>query len=191
MPRSIFIDYLNPLFLARYARPGNIKPDERIESVNQVNAKKLEEMGVKAIIFDADNTLCSFHGKKMDENLADTIIELKKKFTCIILSNTDSRARVKELKENFTLPVADPGVKKPREEAFQAALDMVGAMPGQAVMVGDRLLTDIAGANDVGIYSIKVSPLHPETEPVLLRLARVAEDLLLKSYIVLGLVEGV
>jgi len=35
-------------------------------------------------------------------------------------------------------------------------LDKLDALPKEAVMVGDRIFTDIFGANRLGIYSIRI-----------------------------------
>lgn len=47
-------------------------------------------------------------------------------------------------------------VGKPQPAIFEAALRALGTTPGQALMVGDRLETDILGANQLGIPSAAV-----------------------------------
>ncbi len=46
------------------------------------------------------------------------------------------------------------GVKKPHKKIFEKALDCCKAKAGEAVMVGDRLYTDIYGAKSVGMVTI-------------------------------------
>ncbi len=46
---------------------------------------------------------------------------------------------------------------KPRRRGFREILDQLGVSPSEAVMVGDRRLTDVAGANRLGIYSIRIA----------------------------------
>jgi len=45
---------------------------------------------------------------------------------------------------------------KPRKRGFLDILAQLGTSPKQAVMIGDRLFTDILGANRLGIYSIRI-----------------------------------
>jgi 4-nitrophenyl phosphatase len=47
-------------------------------------------------------------------------------------------------------------VGKPRPIMFQVALDMLGSTPTHALMLGDRLDTDIAGAQNAGLHSALV-----------------------------------
>lgn len=57
---------------------------------------------------------------------------------------------------DFILTSAVAGVRKPSPKIFLDALATWNAQPEQAVMVGDTLTADIAGANQVGIASVWV-----------------------------------
>lgn len=46
------------------------------------------------------------------------------------------------------------GVKKPHPKIFQKALKSFGVSAGRAVMVGDRLYSDIYGAKQVGMHTV-------------------------------------
>ena len=48
------------------------------------------------------------------------------------------------------------GVGKPDPRVFQHALDQLAVQPSDAMMVGDNLETDIAGAQSLGIYTVWV-----------------------------------
>lgn len=48
----------------------------------------------------------------------------------------------------------DVGCEKPGSKIFQYALDELGVQPSEAVMIGDRVDTDILGANRLGITTI-------------------------------------
>ena len=50
----------------------------------------------------------------------------------------------------------EQGIGKPHAEAFLRALDAFGAGPEDAWMVGDNLVADIRGAQEVGIHSVWV-----------------------------------
>lgn len=51
----------------------------------------------------------------------------------------------------------DLGTRKPDPAVFQRALDLLGARPGEAVMVGDSPERDIAGAHACGIRGVLLS----------------------------------
>ncbi|AIF69046.1 haloacid dehalogenase [Palaeococcus pacificus DY20341] len=46
------------------------------------------------------------------------------------------------------------GVKKPHPKIYQKALKLFGVEPEEAVMVGDRLYSDIYGAKNVGMHTV-------------------------------------
>ena len=52
-----------------------------------------------------------------------------------------------------TIISGELGIEKPDSRIFQVALDELRVKPGKALMVGNRLDTDIVGANRVGIKS--------------------------------------
>jgi 4-nitrophenyl phosphatase len=56
----------------------------------------------------------------------------------------------------FTTGIEPYIVGKPQPAIFEAALQALGSDPGQTLMVGDRLETDILGANRLGIPSAAV-----------------------------------
>jgi HAD superfamily hydrolase (TIGR01509 family) len=50
---------------------------------------------------------------------------------------------------------SDVGIRKPRAEIFQRALDELAVRAGRALFVGDRLHADVLGARDVGMRTVQ------------------------------------
>jgi HAD superfamily hydrolase (TIGR01549 family) len=70
------------------------------------------------------------------------------------------------------------GVAKPDPAAFAAALELLGAEPEEAVMVGDHIEWDVRGALDAGLRGavwIDVAGLGGEPPPGALRVTRLAD----------------
>ena len=94
----------------------------------------------------------------------EVLRELGKRFKLAIVSNTldwgdkdIARAlKRKNLTDYFDAIVTsvDAGSRKPDPGIYHKALGLLGCTPGEVAMVGDRVDTDIAGANRVGIASI-------------------------------------
>ena len=58
------------------------------------------------------------------------------------------------------------GLNKPDPKVFEIALEKIGVTAGEAVMVGDKIHTDIDGANKVGMTSIWLrTPRDPPDLP--------------------------
>ena len=58
---------------------------------------------------------------------------------------------------------AEHGYMKPHPSIFEAALKLVGVAPEAAVMVGDSLTHDIAGARRAGMQGVLV---HRSSQPI-------------------------
>lgn len=164
-------------------RRNEIRPDHQFDSIADIDARVLYDLGVRAVGFDADQTLCAFHGTDIHERLLANIESMCDLFSgqmCIISNCTDKRRT--ELKEHFPFYVIPMEDKKPSIEPYREAERHFGVPAEQWAFVGDRLATDIVGANRAGWRSILVSPLVPETDPLYIALARSYERLLWHVY---------
>ena len=159
-------------------RPRHLKPDFQADSLLDVTDELLSKLGVEAVVFDVDNTLCPHGENQVAETLEKQFMKLTSNYPSCILSNTRAPDREKMIGENTGLKVISPGVRKPGGEAYQAALDYVGKKPSETVMVGDRLLTDIMGANIAGLKTVKVKPVDKKTEPLFIKATRIIEQFL-------------
>lgn len=65
------------------------------------------------------------------------------------------------------------GVEKPDSRIFETALEILNCKPEECIMIGDRLTKDIAGANKIGIISVRIlkgkyaneQPVNPSMRP--------------------------
>ena len=48
---------------------------------------------------------------------------------------------------------------KPSPRGFRAAMEKAGVTPQQTAMLGDKLLTDVLGANRSGVLAVMVEPM--------------------------------
>lgn len=156
-------------------------PDLEIKSVLEINPDFLEKKGIKALIFDVDNTLARYCGTSVDSSIAENFSELTRRFKSCILSNTTPERRA-QLEDMFGLPVVQSTGRKPFPNPFYEALSYLGTEPARIGMIGDRLLTDIAGAKKMGMFTVKVGPLKRFSEPVPHMVVRGFESLVLRFY---------
>jgi HAD superfamily hydrolase (TIGR01662 family) len=128
---------------------------------------------IKAILFDLGDTLIAELDGPADvdttefkvlDDVAEVLQKLKSGYKLAIVSNTYSwgdkevsgALSRKDLTRFFDAIVTsvDAGSRKPDDGIYRKALDLLGCDPEQAIMVGDRVDTDIAGANMIGMTSI-------------------------------------
>ena len=138
----------------------------------------------KAVLFDLGDTLIVEQaGKHLGKTPFDaipqteeTLVALKQKGLKVgIIANTtisrekDVRKTLQQLGlENyfdFIVTSVDVGCEKPDGRIFSLALNALGIKASEAVMVGDRVATDIVGGNRLGMTTIlfKWNQRYPET----------------------------
>ncbi|MDK2384156.1 MAG: HAD family hydrolase [Candidatus Korarchaeota archaeon] len=94
----------------------------------------------------------------------ETLDKLSSKYELAVVSNTPchdmvvERLRKDGLLDLFQVIVSSHmvGVRKPAREIFMRALEVMGARPEEAVMIGDSPYEDIEGAKKVGMRTIWV-----------------------------------
>ena len=165
--------YLNPRIWHRYITGHHFRPNLHIRDISEIPVPLLKQKQIKGLIFDVDNTLTEHHQRALFHKAGPALEKLQKEFKCVIFSNCGP-VRHKELLEIFSLPVVEYGYKKPNKDGFIRAAHILQLDLHQVAMVGDRLLTDIIGANQLGIFSILVDPFSGH-EPGRIRLFRSIE----------------
>ena len=105
------------------------------------------------IFFVARNDVVFFPGA------IDALTHLSKTFTLIALTNGNADISRAGLQQYFTdaLSSADVGCKKPDPAIFNALLGRHELLADQVIHVGDNLVDDIYGANNVGMRTIWVN----------------------------------
>ena len=154
-------------------------PDERRNSVYEIDFDSLYRKGIRGLIFDIDNTLTT-HGTKADgsnvaffKNLRD--IGFK---TCLISNNKEKRVLpfAKAVNSEYIYKA-----NKPSKRGYIKAMELLEVKDTQTVFIGDQIFTDILGANSAGVYSILVDPISPKEE-IQIVLKRYLERIVLFFY---------
>lgn len=135
-----------------------LRPSETAESILDIDYERLYRLGKRGILFDLDNTL----GGRRPAKLAPEVTALLDKLTKMgfhvgILTNRrigTKDAVIVELEKSYPLRCR---AGKPRKSGFLDILVQMGVPAERAVMIGDRLFTDVFGANRLGIYSIRIN----------------------------------
>jgi HAD superfamily phosphatase (TIGR01668 family) len=131
-----------------------LRPSETAATIFDVEYDRLYRNGKRVILFDLDNTL----GAGKQDDVSSDVIELldglvATGFRVGIISN---RRWIREdtpllrLRGRFAVRFR---ARKPRRAGFVALLEELKGTTDEAVMIGDRRITDVAGANRMGIYS--------------------------------------
>ena len=130
-------------------------------------------MRIKAVCFDLGDTLVAeetvIHdnlGRSLTADVVGGAFEILEKlrrdgYKLAIVANGDSVGtrnviEATGLQGKFEVMVIseEVGAEKPDSKIFEVALENLGVEPESAVMVGNRIDTDIVGANRLGITSV-------------------------------------
>lgn len=159
--------------------PGYFFPDQNAETVRDVDYGELKNSGIRAIIFDLDNTLALWGEDKLESEVLNLFEDLQSRgLKVAVLSNS----KEKEI-EDFVADLPFPhlfNAGKPKRHGFDKILGELEVRADETAMVGDQIFTDVLGANRMDMYTIRVEPLDPTREYKFTRLNRLAEGILFK-----------
>jgi uncharacterized protein len=157
---------------------NNFVPDMYFENIYVIDYKKLKSIGIKCLLFDLDNTISSYESTEPDKKLKELFYTLQKDFKLVIISN-NKKERVRPFKEKLNVDSSYSSMK-PLKKKYLKIMDIYNFKDTQIASVGDQLITDIYGANRVGITSILVNPISPN-EPLRTRINRSIERKIIRK----------
>lgn len=169
------------------------RPNFYFSDVSKIPFDELKRMGIKYILIDQDNTF-KYKGGMLCQRAVNALKKEAKEFGLIVITNyiagrkrkQNARASIGELGHRIDRHV--PGIllsfsrRKPKKWGFMKALDITGAvLPGEFVVIGDQIPSDILGGNQMGMTTILVDPLDPDGYSKMSLLWRVPFQKYLKS----------
>ena len=135
----------------------NFIPDIYQKNIYDIDYMHLKKMGIKCLLFDLDNTLVPVKTTMPTQKLKELFLYLENNFKIIIVSNSNHK-RLIPFKEGLNVDVAASS-RKPSKKKYLKIMNMYKFKEHEIAGIGDQLLTDIFGANRVGITSILISPI--------------------------------
>lgn len=156
---------------------NNLLPDLIISDIFKIDSKFLEEHSIKLLLVDIDNTLVP-HGMQSTPEVVKWISGLQEKGYQICFISNNNKKRVDLFNQDINIPAFHKS-KKPLRKIYKRVLNEFKVDINHIAAVGDQLLSDIWGANRLGILTILVSPINKH-EPLQIRCKRVLERFILK-----------
>nr|WP_225941991.1 YqeG family HAD IIIA-type phosphatase [Sporosarcina limicola] len=133
-------------------------PDEYVKDVFEITPEKLKEKGIKGIITDLDNTLVEWDRPEATPEIIAWLKGMHDAGILVTIVSNNNGLRVMK----FCEPIGTPFIcdaRKPMGKSFKKALVTMNIRKGEAVVIGDQLMTDILGGNRKGIHTILVVPV--------------------------------
>ena len=121
-------------------------------------------MGIKAVIFDIDNTLAYNADLTPDEKVTAFLDTLQKEGFQIALVSNNNKMRVTTYNQKLQLPYIYRACK-PLRFKLNKIVKAFGIKKKEACMVGDQLFTDIWGGKRMGMFTVLVKPFDDNEDP--------------------------
>lgn len=148
-----------------------IKPDYNLKCVYDIDLDELSNQGIKVIMFDLDSTIMISKSGCYRPETEEWLKEVQGKFTIAVISNNKSEEYINKVKKISNFDVIGHA-SKPNPKKMKKYLEDIGVSPKEAVMVGDRPLTDIVAGKLLGCKTILVDSINAENENIPTRCVR-------------------
>ncbi len=150
-----------------------IKPDYNLKNVYEIDFEELKQNGIKCIMFDLDSTIMVSKSASFLPETVNWFNGFIKDFEVAIISNNKNEEYIEHASKIAPCRVIGKA-NKPNPKVMKEYLDSIGVEPRNAVMVGDRPLTDILAGKFLGCKTILVGSINP-SENIPTRFVRALE----------------
>ena len=133
-------------------------PDIYAQSIYRINYDKLKKNGIKLVIFDLDNTIAPVDVKVSSNETFDLMLKIKDMGLKPIIMSNSKKHRVEPFKKHLEIDSCFLSCK-PLKKNYKKILKIYNVKREEVACIGDQLLTDILGANKMGMTSILVNPI--------------------------------
>lgn len=138
-----------------------LKPDYNLNNVYEIDFVKLKEQGIKCLMFDLDSTVMVSKSSTFLPETIEWFNTFIKDFEVAIISNNKSEEYIANASKLAPCRVIGRA-NKPNPNVMRDYLNSVEINPKNAVMIGDRPLTDILAGKLLGCKTILVGSINPK-----------------------------
>ncbi|MCX7653924.1 MAG: HAD-IIIA family hydrolase [Fervidobacterium sp.] len=148
-----------------------MNPDQKVDSLKDIDFDKLIDLGKDVFLFDFDNTINTWRSEMIPEHVKEIFRYLKSKGAIVVIVSNGKRRIINE--DVFVIWRA----MKPFPFKVLKKLSKVIKSRKNVVVIGDQIFTDVLFGKLIGAYTIKVKPIDTDKEFVLTKLLRFLEKL--------------
>jgi len=136
----------------------SLRPDRVFRDYSEVTPELLQKHGIRLLLCDLDYTLAPRSVAQPDRAVMNWVERMRASgIQVVILSNNRRALRVRTFCEGLRIRYVGRA-QKPRKRGFHAAMREENASATETAVLGDKLLTDMLGANLCGIWALMVEP---------------------------------
>lgn len=129
--------------------------------------------GIKAVLFDIDNTLEPYATASPSEKTVALFERLKKLGIKTAIVSNNHKERVEKFSGSLNVPFSFDSAK-PSRKKIDALIDELGVSHENVIIIGDQLFTDVWAGNNSNIKSVLVNRINKQ-ESFFIKAKRVLE----------------
>lgn len=137
-----------------------LKPDYNLKNVYEINFEKLKQQGIKCLMFDLDSTIMVSKSANFLPETLEWFNAFLNDFEVAIISNNKNELYIENASKLAPCKVIGKA-DKPNPKIMREYLKSIDIDPQNAVMIGDRPLTDILAGKLLGCKTILVGSINP------------------------------
>ena len=148
-----------------------LQPNLILDSVQDITPELLQQHGLRSLLLDVDSTLKRYRATEIPSGTVRWIESLQETEIGFCILSNGREHRIRPIAEQIGIPFIAPAMK-PTPFGCQTAIKTMGFDPKSTAMVGDQVFADILAGKLCNIFTILVTPIHPEEEHWYTRIKR-------------------
>lgn len=141
-------------------------PDFSADSVLDIDFIKLQNLGVKHVLFDLDLTIRKPRAPEIEAEIITYLVDLRDRgvIKSLNLATNNMSRNLDQFSEPLGARVFQPFYKygilrrKPSKRYFAHIVEVLGVEPHEIAMIGDKVMFDVKGGNQAGMLTVLVKP---------------------------------
>ncbi|MEE1245424.1 MAG: YqeG family HAD IIIA-type phosphatase [Acutalibacteraceae bacterium] len=155
-----------------------LRPNIKLDKITDISVDILKKYNITALILDVDNTLSTHHGQVLTDGLEEWLKNMRENNIKLTVLSNSTKKRLDPFAKKIGLDYISLGLK-PLPFGYLRALKALGTKRKNTAIVGDQIFTDTLGGNLVGLNTVLLTPIKPETS-LRFRFKRRIEKFLIK-----------
>ena len=139
-----------------------LRPNIKLDKITDISVDILKKYNITALILDVDNTLSSHHGQVLTDGLENWLKNMRENNIKLTVLSNSTKKRLDPFAKKIGLDYISLGLK-PLPFGYLRALKALGTKRKNTAIVGDQIFTDTLGGNLVGLNTVLLTPIKPET----------------------------
>jgi HAD superfamily phosphatase (TIGR01668 family) len=153
-------------------------PNLLIDHITELSPARLRELRICSLFLDVDCTLKRYRLEEPLPEIGEWLKTMKAEKIGLCLISNGRGTRIRRFAESVQIPFMASAMK-PLPFACNRAVRQMQFDKQSTAIVGDQVFSDLLAGKLAGLFTVLVTPIHPEEEPLFTRLKRPLERLVL------------